>query len=150
MAGVTFCLRSPQFLTDDTDDGGGPAQDESTRLQTDCVRKRMNQVVQLADGFASQGNQAQLHRLAVEGGKDLMAKRRRIEQPLIPFFGKMPLPNIGIADIERYKGLRRQETAIRGGQRVKPKDESKLAKTRPGTVNRELAAQSHLLHKTVE
>lgn len=75
----SFCLRSPQFLTDDTDDGGGPAQDECTRLQTDCVRKRMNQVVQLAGGFASQGNQAQLHRLAVEGGKDLMAKRRRIE-----------------------------------------------------------------------
>lgn len=91
-----------------------------------------------------------LDRLAVEGGKDLNAKRRRIEQHLMPFFGKMPLPNIGIADIERYKGLRRQETAIRGGERVKPKDQSKLAKTRPGTVNRELAALSHLLHKAVE
>jgi integrase len=42
------------------------------------------------------------------------------------------------------------QIALRGGNRVKPKDESKLETTKAGTINRELAALSHLLHKALE
>ncbi|MBK9117547.1 MAG: site-specific integrase [Betaproteobacteria bacterium] len=93
---------------------------------------------------------AYVERLAKEGGKDIKAKKRRIELHLMPFFGQMSLPAISIADIERYKLVRLAELAVRGGHRVRPKDASKLALTRPGTVNRELAALSHLLHMAVE
>lgn len=93
---------------------------------------------------------AYLARLEIEGSKDIKAKRRRIELHLKPFFGAMPLPTISTADIERYKQTRLDEIAVRGGSKVKSKDQSKLGKTKPGTINRELAALSHLLHKAVE
>lgn len=73
-----------------------------------------------------------LEKLGEEGGKDLVAKRRRLTLHLVPFFEDMPLANISTFDIERYKKAR-------------------LGKeTKPGTINRELAALSHLLTKAIE
>ena len=43
-----------------------------------------------------------------EGGKDLDAKRRRLNQHLIPFFGDMPLSKVTSFDVERYKKQRSQ------------------------------------------
>lgn len=91
-----------------------------------------------------------LRRLADEGGKDLKAKHRRLVLHLVPFFGAARLPSIDAGDVERYKRARLNEIAFRGTERNKPKDVSNLQTTRPGTVNRELAALSHLLHKAVE
>ena len=85
-----------------------------------------------------------------EGGKDLNAKRRRLNQHLIPFFGDMPISKITSFEIERYKKQRSQEKAISGGEKQKPKDETKLKLTSKGTVNRELAVLSHLFNKAVE
>ena len=85
-----------------------------------------------------------------EGGKDLDAKRRRLNQHLIPFFGDMPLYKVTSFDVERYKKQRSQEKAISGGEKQKPKDETKLKLTSKGTVNRELAVLSHLFNKAVE
>jgi integrase len=85
-----------------------------------------------------------------EGGKDLDAKRRRLNQHLIPFFGDMPLSKVTSFDVERYKKQRSQEKAISGGEKQKPKDETKLKLTSKGTVNRELAVLSHLFNKAVE
>ena len=73
-----------------------------------------------------------LDKLVEEGGKDLVAKRRRLTLHLMPFFDDMPLSNLSTFDVERYKKAR-------------------LGKgTKPGTINRELAALSHLLTKAIE
>lgn len=85
-----------------------------------------------------------------EGGKDIDAKRRRLNQHLVPFFADMPLSKISSFDVERYKKQRSQEKAISGGEKQKPKDETKLKFTSKGTVNRELAVLSHLFNKAIE
>ncbi len=71
-------------------------------------------------------------KLAEEGGKDLEKKRQRLSLHLVPFFKDKPLGNITNFDIERYKKRRLDEGAA------------------PGTINRELAALSHLFTKAVE
>lgn len=91
-----------------------------------------------------------LVKLDEEGGKDLVMKRRRLSLHLVPFFGDMPLSKISGFDIERYKKQRLQEVAIPGGEKQKAKDEAKLKTTSPGTINRELAALSHLFNKAIE
>jgi integrase len=91
-----------------------------------------------------------LVKLEEEGGNDLKMKRSRLSLHLVPFFGNMPLSKISGFDIERYKKQRLQEFAISGGEKQKPKDETKLKTTSPGTVNRELAALSHLFNKAIE
>jgi len=65
-----------------------------------------------------------------------------------PFFGKMPLSKISIFDIERYKKQRLEEDV----QQNITKDGTPIykGKTSPGTINRELAALSHLFTKAVE
>lgn len=73
-----------------------------------------------------------LDKLAEEGGKDLVAKRRRLTLHLVPFFEVMPLSNISTFDVERYKKARLGEW------------------TKAGTINRELAVLSHLLTKAIE
>jgi len=73
-----------------------------------------------------------LNRLREEGGKDLKAKKMRLNQHLIPFFKNKPLSGIHTFDVERYKKSR-----LESG-------------TAPGTINRELAALSHLLNKALE
>src|SRR5262245_61062670 len=61
-----------------------------------------------------------LEKLAEEGGKDLVAKRRRLTLHLMPFFEDVPLSNLSSFDIERYKKTRLGQGA------------------KPGTINREL------------
>ena len=73
-----------------------------------------------------------LRRLSEEDGKDLVMKRRRLRLHLVPFFGEMPLSTISSFEVERYKKSR-----VTKGAKV-------------GTVNRELAALSHLFTKGVE
>jgi integrase len=73
-----------------------------------------------------------LVKLAEEGGKDLVMKRRRLTLHLVPFFRDKPLSKISSFDIERYKKSRVEASA------------------KVGTVNRELAALSHLFTKAVE
>jgi integrase len=73
-----------------------------------------------------------LEKLAEEDGKDLVMKRRRLRLHLVPFFGDTPLSQISNFDVERYKKSR-----VGDGAKV-------------GTVNRELAALSHLCNKGIE
>ena len=73
-----------------------------------------------------------LQRLVLEGGRDLNMKRQRLQLHLSPFFGDTPLSKLSSFSLERYKKLRLDESA------------------KPGTVNRELAALSHLFTKAEE
>jgi len=73
-----------------------------------------------------------LARSKEEGGKDLDAKRWRLGLHLKPFFGNAPISRLSSFDIERYKKHRATEGV------------------KPGTINRELAALSHLLNKAIE
>lgn len=89
-----------------------------------------------------------LDRLKEEGGKDLVMKRRRFHLHLIPFFGSTPLSRISGFDIERYKKLRLEQPAQRG--KTKAGTPVYEGQTKPGTINRELAALSHLFNKANE
>lgn len=91
-----------------------------------------------------------LIKLDEEGGKDLIMKRRRFSLHLVPFFCEVPLSKISSYDIERYKKHRLQEVAIRGGAERKIQNSSQEKTTSPGTINRELAALSHLFSKAIE
>ncbi|MDH4316889.1 MAG: tyrosine-type recombinase/integrase [Desulfobulbaceae bacterium] len=73
-----------------------------------------------------------LVKLEKEGGKDLYMKKFRFNGHLKPFLKDKPLANISSFDIERYKKHRQNEEA------------------KPGTINRELAALSHLYTKALE
>lgn len=73
-----------------------------------------------------------LTRLQEEGGKDLDSKRCCLKLHLKPFFNNAPISKVSSFDVERYKKHRTTEGA------------------KPGTINRELAALSHLLNKAVE
>lgn len=89
-----------------------------------------------------------LTKLEQEGGKDLKMKRYRLTMHLVPFFKDTPLSKISTFDVERYKKQRLEAPVTRpngpGGKPVQ------IGKTQPGTINRELAALSHLLNKSVE
>lgn len=89
-----------------------------------------------------------LVKLAQEGGKDLKMKRYRFSMHLSPFFADAPLSQITTFDVERYKKRRLEEDA----QHNLTKDGTPIykGKTKPGTINRELAALSHLFTKAVE
>ena len=71
-------------------------------------------------------------KLTQEGGKDLKMKNYRFDMHLSPFFKNKPLSRITSFDVERYKKARKESGAA-------------LA-----TVNRELAAMSHLYTKAVD
>ena len=73
-----------------------------------------------------------ISKLEEEGGKDIDAKKRRINQHVLPILGNRPLSQISTFDIERYKKHRKEQSASNG------------------TINRELAALSHLLNKALE
>lgn len=103
----------------------------------------------IALGFREAGKKY-INKLEEEGGKDLKAKKRRLEQHLGPFWGDTPLSKISTFDVERYKKMRSQARAVPGGDKNKPKDKSKLKLTSNGTINRELAVLSHLLNKALE
>ena len=103
----------------------------------------------IALGFREAGEKY-IGKLEEEGGKDIAAKRRRLKQHLVPFFGDTPLSKISSFDVERYKKVRSQAKAIPGGEKNRPKDEATLKTMSKGTINRELAVLSHLLNKAVE
>lgn len=96
-----------------------------------------------------------LDRLEGGDGRDLKMKRTRIESHLKGFFGNTPLSRISTFDVERYKKQRLQEPAVQGGAKhtrkaSTPKADAPVPTTKPATVNRELAALSHLFSKAVE
>lgn len=127
------------------------AEDFIEKLRRDAREERLSlpRGRKIALGF-SEAAEKYLQRLEEEGGMDIEAKRRRLNQHLIPSFGNMPLSKITSFDVERYKKQRIQEIALPGGKKQKPKDESRLKVTSRGTVNRELAVLSHLFNKSVE
>jgi len=88
-----------------------------------------------------------IERLRQEGGRDIEMKRKRLEQHVMPFFGEQPLSRIASYDIERYKKHRLAEP-INTRKRMTAGEAAPL--TKPATVNRELAALSHLLSKAHE
>ena len=89
-----------------------------------------------------------LAKLAQEDGKDLPMKGYRLNMHLIPFFGDTQLAKITTFDVERYKKHRGKELVARpNGLGGKP---SVGGPTKPATINRELAALSHLFSKAVE
>lgn len=89
-----------------------------------------------------------LAKLVQEDGKDLPMKGYRLNMHLTPFFGDTQLAKIATFDVERYKKQRGSELVVRpNGPGGKP---SVGGETKPATINRELAALSHLFSKAVE
>ena len=89
-----------------------------------------------------------LVKLVQEDGKDLPMKGYRLNMHLTPFFGDTQLAKITTFDVERYKKQRGSELVVRpNGPGGKP---SVGGVTKPATINRELAALSHLFSKAVE
>lgn len=74
-----------------------------------------------------------LTRLESSGGLDIPKKRERFALHLSPFLGNVPLMKLTAFDVERYKKHR-----LESGTAV------------AGTINRELAALSHMLNKAEE
>lgn len=90
-----------------------------------------------------------LVRLAEEGGRDITAKRRRLNAHLKPFFRNFPLSKISTFDVERYKKQRREEKPIKSTS-GKDGPTRKETNTTAGTINRELAVLSHVFNKAIE
>lgn len=88
-----------------------------------------------------------VERLEQEGGKDIGKKRKRLEHHVVPFLGDRSLADISTFDIERYKKHRLAQPI--GTRKIFGKGEM-APLSKPATVNRELAALSHLLNKAVE
>ena len=103
------------------------AKDYIEKVKTDARAGRLNLpkgrklVIRFDDAAESY-----LKRLEQEGGKDLKMKKMRLRHNLIPFFKDKPLSEVKSFDIERFKKSR-----LSSGKK-------------PGTVNRDLAALSHL------
>jgi integrase len=120
---------------------------EKTRQDAKAGRLNLPKGRKIALRFSEAGAKY-LERLALEGGKDLKMKRYRLNMHLIPFFGAVPISKITTFDVERYKKQRLEEQVQhnkdRNGQPIY------AGKTKPATVNRELAALSHLFNKAVE
>lgn len=121
------------------------------KLRTDAREGRLNlpKGRKVALSF-KEAAEKYLKKLEEEGGKDIKAKTRRLNQHLIPFFGNMPLSKIETGDVNRYKEQRSKEKAVPGGEKNRPLDNSKLKETSNGTINRELAVLSHLFNQAIE
>lgn len=109
------------------------AEDFIGKVKTDSRAGRLN----LPKGRKtiltfSQAAKNYLVQLKEEGGKDLKAKTMRLSHHLVPFFNDKPLNNIHAFDVERFKKSRIDSGAANG------------------TINRELAALSHLFTKALE
>lgn len=120
----------------------GKESDGTTRTQAEALIEKLKQDAKqgrfnLPKGRKtslsfSEAAQAYLKKLSEEGGKDLVMKERRLRLHLMPFFKDMPLFQISHFDVERFKKQRLAE------------------KSSQGTINRELAALSHLFTKALE
>lgn len=109
------------------------AEDFIAKARQDSRADRLGlpQGRKLALGFSAAAD-AYLKRLEESGGKNVKAKKAQFEQHLKPFFGDQRLDAITTFTVDRYKKRRLE------------------AKAEPGTVNRELAALSHLFRMGVE
>ena len=109
------------------------AEDYIQKVRTDAREGRLNlpKGRKLTLGFRKAADEY-LVKLAQEGGKDISSKTRRLKYHLKPFFVDKPLAKISTFDIERFKKSRQDAGAANG------------------TINRELAALSHLFSKSVE
>jgi integrase len=109
------------------------AEDFIQKVRTDAREGRLNlpKGRKLTLGFRSAADKY-LEILELEGGKDIKSKTNRLKCHLKPFFNDKPLAKIATFDVERYKKLRLEENAAKG------------------TINRELAALSHLFSKAIE
>jgi integrase len=109
------------------------AEDYIENVRTEARHGRLNlpKGRKLAIGFREAVSKY-LPKLETEGGKDRVKKKRRLEQHLQPFLRDKPLAKITTFDVECYKKYRQEEKAANG------------------TINRELAALSHLFTKAVE
>lgn len=134
------------------------AEEFIARLRTDAKHDRLSlpKGRKIALSFRDAASKY-LEKLELEGGKDIKSKRMRLSRHLVPFFGDTPLSKISGFDVERYKKLRQQEKSGRGGDRVSTKAKERGAQpvksartTTAGTINRELAALSHVFSKAVE
>lgn len=103
-------------------------------LRTDARHGRLNlpKGRKVALGFSSAADNY-ISKLEKEGGNDLKMKKSRLTHHLKPFFKDIPLSQISTSEIERYKKFRRDEE-----------------KAKVGTINRELAALSHLITQALE
>jgi integrase len=120
---------------------------EKARQDAKAGRLNLPKGRKIALGFA-EAAEKYLVKLEQEGGKDLKMKRYRLMMHLVPVIGDRPLSKISTFDVERYKKLRLEQDA----QHNVTKDGRVTirGKTKPGTINRELAALSHLFTKAVE
>jgi len=109
------------------------AEDYIQKVRTEARQGRLNlpKGRKLALGFEKAADKY-IETLKLEGGKDIKSKTMRLKYHLKPFFGTKPLTKISTFDVERYKKYRLEEKAAKG------------------TINRELAALSHLFSKSVE
>ena len=103
------------------------------KVKTDARTGRLNlpKGRKLVLGFKDAGEKY-LEKLKEEGGKDLKMKEMRLRHNLSPFFKDRPLSKIRSFEIEKFKKSRL--------------DAGKAA----GTVNRDLAALSHLFTKAID
>jgi len=109
------------------------AEDFIEQARTDARKGRLNlpKGRKVVLGFR-EAAEKYLAKLEKEGGKDIKKKRQRIDLHLSPFFKDKPLSSITTFDLERFKKIRKEAHASNG------------------TINRELAALSHLFAKAVE
>jgi integrase len=136
----------------------GRESDGTTRTQCEEVVEKLRQDAKagrlnlpkgrkLALTFSEAASQY-LTKLALENGKDITMKRRRLRLHLTPFFGDQQLAKIATFDIERYKKQRGSELGLRpNGLGGKPSTGGKI---KPGTINREIAVLSHIFTKAIE
>ena len=117
-----------------------------TRQDAKASRLNLPKGRKIALGF-EEAVQKYLLKLEQEGGKNIKMKETHLRMHLTPFFGKVPLSQISTFDIERYKKYRASQDALRV---TKYKTVSRGTKTKPATINRELATLSHLFNKAVE
>ena len=125
------------------------AEEFIDKVRQDAKAGRLNlpKGRKLALTFSEAASQYRV-KLAQEDGKDLLMKGYRLKMHLTPFFGDTQLAKITTFDVERYKKQRGGELVVRpNGPGGKP---SFGGETKPATINRELAALSHLFSKAVE
>ena len=109
------------------------AEDFVSSARTDAMRERLDLPERRKTplGFREAAHRYVV-RLEEEAGRNIKAKKRQLEQHLIPFLGDKSLGQLSTLEVERFKKERRKAGAA------------------PATINRELAVLSHLFGKAVE
>jgi integrase len=95
-----------------------------------------------------------IRRLEAGDGKEINAKKQRLRDYLVPFFGDKVISQISTFDVDRYKKARQDDKQEIKKKVKKPDGSSEVViEYRPyqtGTINRELQTFSHFLTKAVE